>query len=112
CFLHAYRNPSNERAVLAALKTTGVYVCVSHEVSPEFREYERGSTTAVNAYVGPLMERYLAELERASRFRIAIMQSNGGCLSAREARKHAVRTVLSGPAGGLVGAIETARCSG
>ena len=112
CFLHAYQNPANERAVLAALKMTGVYVCASHDVSPEFREYERSSTTAVNAYVGPLMEAYLADLERARRFRIAIMQSNGGFLSARDARRHAVRTVLSGPAGGLVGAMETARRSG
>ncbi len=112
CFLHAYQNASNERATLAALKKTGVYVCASHDVSPEFREYERSSTTAVNAYVGPLMESYLAQLERARRFRIAIMQSNGGFLSAREARHHAVRTVLSGPAGGVVGAIETALRSG
>ena len=112
CFLHAYRNPDNERAVLAALRTMGVYVCASHEVSPELREYERGSTTAVNAYVGPLMESYLAELERARRFRIAIMQSNGGFLSARDARRDAVRTVLSGPAGGVVGALHTARRSG
>jgi N-methylhydantoinase A/oxoprolinase/acetone carboxylase beta subunit len=111
CFLHAYQNAANERAVLAAIRKTGVYVCASHDVSPEFREYERSSTTAVNAYVGPLMATYLAELERARRFRIAIMQSNGGFLSARAARRHAVRTVLSGPAGGVVGAIETARHS-
>ena len=112
CFLHAYQNASNERATLAALKETGVYVCASYDVSPEFREYERSSTTAVNAYVGPLMESYLAELEQARQFQIAIMQSNGGFLSAREARNHAVRTVLSGPAGGVVGAIETALRSG
>ena len=112
CFLHAYQNAANERTVLATLKKTGVYVCASHDVSPEFREYERSSTTAVNAYVGPLMEAYLADLERARRFRIAIMQSNGGFLSAGDARRHAVRTVLSGPAGGVVGAMETARRSG
>jgi len=112
CFLHAYQNSANERAVLKALKSTGVYVCASHDVSPEFREYERSSTTAVNAYVGPLMEAYLGELERAGRFKIAIMQSNGGFLSAEDARRHTVRTVLSGPAGGVVGAIETARRSG
>jgi N-methylhydantoinase A len=112
CFLHAYQNAANERAVLSVLKQTGVYVCASHDVSPEFREYERSSTTAVNAYVGPLMEAYLAELEKARRFRIAIMQSNGGFLSAGDARRHAVRTVLSGPAGGVVGAMETARRSG
>jgi N-methylhydantoinase A len=112
CFLHAYQNAANERAVLRALTRNGVYVCASHGVSPEFREYERGSTTAVNAYVGPLMEAYLADLERARGFQIAIMQSNGGFLSAGDASRHAVRTVLSGPAGGLVGAIETARRSG
>jgi len=112
CFLHAYREAANERAVLSALKRSGVYVCASHDVSPEFREYERSSTTAVNAYVGPLMETYLAELEQVRRFRIAIMQSNGGFLSAGDASRHAVRTVLSGPAGGLVGAMETARRSG
>jgi N-methylhydantoinase A len=112
CFLHAYQNAANERAVLAALKQSGVYVCASHDVSPEFREYERSSTTAVNAYVGPLMETYLAELGHARRFRIAIMQSNGGFLSAKDASRHAVRTVLSGPAGGVVGAMETARRSG
>jgi len=112
CFLHAYRNPTNERAVAAALLRDDLYLCTSDEISPEFREYERGSTTFINAYVGPLMQSYLTELSRARHYRIAIMQSNGGFLSAREAAKHAVRTVLSGPAGGVVGALETARHSG
>jgi N-methylhydantoinase A len=109
CFLHSYRNPTNERAVLKALAKGSVYVCASHEISPEFREYERASTTVVNAYVGPLMDSYLRELEG---IRVSIMQSNGGFLSAREARKHAVRTVLSGPAGGVIGAKEVAKLSG
>jgi N-methylhydantoinase A/oxoprolinase/acetone carboxylase beta subunit len=113
CFLHAYQNSANERAAAKALAQAGVYLCVSHEISPEIREYERGSTTLVNAYVGPLMESYLGQLERSPQGRrIAIMQSNGGFLSTRDARKHAVRTVLSGPAGGLVGALGTARASG
>jgi len=113
CFLHAYQNSANERAAAKALAQAGVYLCTSHEISPEIREYERGSTTLVNAYVGPLMESYLGQLERSPQGRrIAIMQSNGGFLSARDAREHAVRTVLSGPAGGLVGALETARASG
>ncbi len=113
CFLHAYQNSANERAAAKALAQAGVYLCTSHEISPEIREYERGSTTLVNAYVGPLMESYLSQLERSPQGRrIAIMQSNGGFLSARDARKNAVRTVLSGPAGGLVGALETARASG
>jgi len=119
CFLHSYRNAANERAVAAALRASGsrhgLYVCSSHEISPEFREYERSSTTFVNAYVGPLMEAYLEELGRAKtyrRYRISILQSNGGFLSAKEASRHAVRTVLSGPAGGVVGAIAMARRSG
>ncbi len=114
CFLHSYQNAANERAVVKALTGAlrGVYICSSHEISPEFREYERSSTTFVNAYVGPLMESYLDSLSRARNYRIAIMQSNGGFLSAKTAAKHAVRTVLSGPAGGVVGALETARLSG
>jgi N-methylhydantoinase A/oxoprolinase/acetone carboxylase beta subunit len=111
CFLHAYRNPENEKLVAEALKGIG-YLCSSHDVCPEFREFERTSTTLINAYVGPLMDRYLGELERGTRHRISIMQSNGGFLTAKEARRHAIRTVLSGPAGGVVGAIETARLSG
>ena len=112
CFLHSYRNPANERAAAAQLLRDDLYLCTSDEISPEFREYERGSTTYINAYVGPLMQTYLTELSRARRYRVAIMQSNGGFLSARQAAKHAVRTVLSGPAGGVVGALETARHSG
>jgi N-methylhydantoinase A len=111
CFLHAYRNPENEKRVAAALEGLG-YLCTSHDVCPEFREYERSSTTLINAYVGPLMDNYLAELEHSSRHRIGIMQSNGGFMSTKEARRHAIRTVLSGPAGGVVGAHEVAKLSG
>jgi len=111
CFLHAYRNPENEKLVAAALEGLG-YLCSSHDVCPEFREFERTSTTVINAYVGPLMDRYLAELERGTRHSISIMQSNGGFMTTKEARRHAIRTVLSGPAGGVVGALETARLSG
>jgi N-methylhydantoinase A/oxoprolinase/acetone carboxylase beta subunit len=111
CFLHAYRNPKNEKLVAAALAGAG-YLSVSHDVCPEFREYERSSTTLINAYVGPMMDKYLAELEQTSHHRIAIMQSNGGFMSTREARKQAVRTVLSGPAGGVVGALDVAKLSG
>jgi N-methylhydantoinase A/oxoprolinase/acetone carboxylase beta subunit len=111
CFLHAYRNPANEKRVEAELEGLG-YLCSSHDVCPEFREYERSSTTLINAYVGPLMDKYLAELERGSDHPIAIMQSNGGFMSAKEARKHAVRTVLSGPAGGVVGAFEVGKLAG
>jgi N-methylhydantoinase A len=112
CFLHSYRNSANEQAVKRSLERAGAYVCASHEISPEFREYERASTTAVNAYVGPLMDAYLRKLELAQGFRVSVMQSNGGFLAARDAARHAVRTVLSGPAGGVVGAIESARAGG
>lgn len=112
CFLHSYRNAANERAVARVLSGLGIYICSSHEISPEFREYERASTTAINAYVGPLIDAYLSQLEKWRRSRISVMQSNGGFLSTRAARQHAVRTVLSGPAGGVVGATETARKSG
>lgn len=111
CFLHAYRTPANEKAVAQALEGLG-YLCCSHDVCPEFREYERSSTTLINAYIGPLMDCYLAELEGASRHSISIMQSNGGFMSTREARRHAIRTVLSGPAGGVIGALETGRLAG
>ncbi len=116
CFLHSYRNSAHERALLDVLRGPRAeperYVSGSCDVSPEFREFERASTTAINAYVGPLMDRYLGELERASPHPVAIMQSNGGFLTAAEARKYAVRTILSGPAGGIVGAVEMARRSG
>jgi N-methylhydantoinase A len=111
CFLHAYRVSENEQLVAGALQGLG-YISNSHDICPEFREYERTSTTVINAYVGPLMDRYLGQLENGCRHRLSIMQSNGGFMSAREARRHAVRTALSGPAGGVVGALEMARLSG
>ena len=111
CFLHSYENSENERAAARVLGGEH-YLCCSHEVSPEFREYERASTTLINAYVGPLMDAYLSELDRSSRHRVSILQSNGGYITSREARRHAVRTILSGPAGGVVGAGAAARWSG
>ncbi len=111
CLLHSYQNAANERAVLEALRGA-FHVSASHDVSPEFREYERASTTVIDAYVGPLMAAYLEDLDRGSRDRVFIMQSNGGSLTSREARSHAVRTILSGPAGGVVGAVAVARAGG
>lgn len=109
CLLHSYAHPEHEKLIENALKNVG-FVSVSHRISPEFREYERTSTTFVNAYVGPLMDRYIGRLGSVKR--LSIMQSNGGLIHAAEAREQAVRTLLSGPAGGVVGAIETARLSG
>jgi N-methylhydantoinase A/oxoprolinase/acetone carboxylase beta subunit len=113
CLLHSYANPAHERRVARALEAGGWAVCSSHEVLPEYREFERWSTTVVNAYVTPLMDRYLARLEKGlGRSRLSIMQSNGGSISAKAARAQAVRTVLSGPAAGVVGAREVARQAG
>jgi N-methylhydantoinase A/oxoprolinase/acetone carboxylase beta subunit len=111
CFLHAYQNAANEKAAAKWL-TGDAYLSPSHEVCPEFREYERSSTTLINAYVGPLMDAYLAELERGAGRRVVILQSNGGFMKASEARRSAVRTVLSGPAGGVVGALAMGRLAG
>jgi N-methylhydantoinase A len=111
CLLHSYQNDIHERRLLKSLTGAG-FVSASCDVSPEFREFERASTTLVNAYVGPMMERYLGELARVSPHPIAIMQSNGGVLTVAEARRQPVRTILSGPAGGVVGAVEIARAAG
>jgi N-methylhydantoinase A len=109
CLLHSYQNDVHERLLMKCLNG---FVSASCDVSPEFREFERASTTVINAYVGPMMDRYLGELELHSPYKVAIMQSNGGLLTASEARKHAVRTILSGPSGGIVGAVEIARLCG
>ena len=113
CLLHSYRNAAHERLVADLLRRAGWLVSASHEVLPEYREFERWSTTVVNAYVAPLIDRYLGALESAlGATRLAIMQSNGGSISAASARAQAVRTVLSGPAAGVVGARAVARPAG
>ena len=113
CLLHSYVNPAHEARVADRLRRDGWPVSASHEVLPEYREFERWSTTVVNAYVTPLIDRYLGALEARAGPAIAlsIMQSNGGSISAAAARAQAVRTVLSGPAAGVVGArAVAARC--
>jgi N-methylhydantoinase A len=107
--LHAYAHPDNERQVAEVLREeTDATVVASHETLPEFREYERTSTTVVDAYVTPVLEEYLDRLrERATARGVAaprVMQSNGGIADADALREHAVTTVLSGPAAGVVGA--------
>jgi N-methylhydantoinase A/oxoprolinase/acetone carboxylase beta subunit len=111
CLLHSYVNPAHERRVAERLRRDGWLVSVSSEVLPEYREFERWSTTAVNAYVSPLIDRYLRRLEQTVA-RLSIMQSNGGSISSALARAEAVRTVLSGPAAGVVGAQAVAREAG
>jgi N-methylhydantoinase A/oxoprolinase/acetone carboxylase beta subunit len=113
CLLHAYRNPVHEERLATALGAAGLDVSVSSRVLREYREYERWSTTIVNAYVTPIMAAYLGALEtRLAGDRFAVMQSNGGTISAAAARATAVRTILSGPAGGAVGARAVADAAG
>jgi N-methylhydantoinase A len=122
--LFAFANSVNERAVAQALRGLGVPLSVSHEILPEFREYERAATVLVNAYLQPIMAQYLERLKRriedadeergAARApaRIFVMQSSGGITSLATAAGQPVRTVLSGPAGGVVGAAAVAARSG
>lgn len=111
CYLHAYRDDSHERETRLAIEAQmpGVYVCLSSEVLPQIKEYQRVSTTVVNAYVGPLIRGYLQGLE--SRLQtggfngpLLVMLSHGGVAPVEEAVRIAAGTVLSGPAGGLAGA--------
>lgn len=110
CLLHSYARPEHEEAVAEALAGTGLPLSVSSRLLPEYREYERTSTTVVNAYVAPVMTRYLGRLASASGARrVAIMGSGGGMLAVDRAIREPVHTVLSGPAGGVVGALAWAR---
>ena len=115
--LFSFANPETERRVEAALGRLGLPISASHRILPEFREYERASTTAVNAYLAPRMQNYLLHLEHSvashhSGGRVDVMQSSGGIISARRAAPEPVRTVLSGPAGGVIGACQVARWAG
>jgi N-methylhydantoinase A len=115
--LFSFANAENERAVAKALEELGLPLSVSHKILPEFREYERGSTVVANAYLAPLVGKYLGKLagaiEAGSRdSRLEVMQSSGGIISSRVAAAEPVRTVLSGPAGGVVGAYKLAVAAG
>jgi len=132
--LFSFANPQNEEAIAEALVPLGIPLSISHQILPEFREYERTSTVVINAYLQPIMQRYLKNLESRAqnlveerRFsaaksapknvgalapRIFVMQSSGGITALSAAAREPVRTVLSGPAGGVVGAAASARASG
>jgi N-methylhydantoinase A len=120
--LFSFANPKNEGLVAEGLQDLRVPLSVSHQILPEFREYERTSTVVVNAYLQPVMQHYLESLEartqawsgikRGASTRIFVMQSSGGITALRSAAREPVRTVLSGPAGGVVGAVAMARRSG
>ena len=121
CFLHSYANSDHELTVAALARertggngTRAGFVTASSEVLPEFREYERFNTTALNAYIGPLIDSYLVRLQasvaaRGYRSPVFIMTSNGGVATAERARRLPVSTVLSGPAGGVAAAAHLGR---
>jgi N-methylhydantoinase A len=131
CFLFSFRNSLHEKRLARKLRAAGFAVSVSHEVLPEFREYERTSTTVINAYLTPVMSGYLRETTHrvatlasnnnsnrravpgpSRRSSVRIMQSNGGIISAEQAARQPVRTILSGPAGGVIGAMRAASLAG
>jgi N-methylhydantoinase A len=119
CFLHSYANPAHEIVAADMLRRLcpNLFVTASHEILREFREYERTSTTALNAFVGPRVTGYLARFEgfaRAARFggTIAIMRSNGGTMSIGEAQRLPVAMMESGPVAGMIGAAHLARLLG
>jgi len=132
--LFSFAHPTNEEAVAEVLKPLQVPLSVSHQILPEFREYERTSTVVINAYLQPIMQTYFQNLKTRARelkitphsapeaesrkprapdaSRIFVMQSSGGITALATAAREPVRTVLSGPAGGAVGAAASARASG
>jgi N-methylhydantoinase A len=110
--LFSFANTQNERAVALVLRDVGVPLSLSHQILPEFREFERASTVLVNAYLQPVMKTYLEKLQQRGRAaRIFVMQSSGGITAVETAAQQPVRTVLSGPAGGVVGAAAVAKRS-
>lgn len=111
CLLFSFVHPEHEQIIAAALKSLNVPLSISHEILPEYREYERTSTVVINAYLQPLMGTYLAALAKKVK-RLRVMQSSGGSISASAAAREPVRTILSGPAGGVVGAMRAARAAG
>jgi N-methylhydantoinase A len=130
CLLFSYSNPANERLVFRTLSKLGIPLSISHQILPEFREYERLSTTTINAYLMPRLGSYLSRLESkamkkfASRpktgrpgkkragVRVFVMESSGGITTARHAGREPVRTILSGPAGGVAAAVRLAESLG
>jgi N-methylhydantoinase A len=131
CLLFSFTYPTHEQLIARHLRDAGFFVSSSSEILPEYREYERMSTTVVNAYVSPILDRYLARLvnndqdvpgkvnlnttsnpsTQDSELRLRVMQSNGGQISLDEARRAGVRCILSGPAGGVVGSQYVAHCA-
>ncbi|MBS1789921.1 MAG: hydantoinase/oxoprolinase family protein [Acidobacteria bacterium] len=118
--LFSFSNSDHEKRIADALEPLGIPVSVSHKILPEYREYERTSTVVINAYLAPRVSHYLGELteglarkfKRQDETRLRIMQSSGGSISAEIAAQEPVRTILSGPAGGVVSAVRIAELAG
>ena len=115
CLLHSYANPSHEREIKKVFSRyfPDAKVCLSSDVLKEIREYERMSTTVINAYVMPIIERYLADARKRMKRKgleveLNVMQSNGGIMTADAAAQKSVNTLLSGPAGGVIGSMAIA----
>jgi N-methylhydantoinase A len=126
CLLYSFANNEHENRAFCALEPLGIPISLSSKILPEYREYERTSTTVINAYLAPLMSRYLRRLTENLTGRgvagplgltlkkdsLRVMQSNGGTVRAETAAEAPVRTILSGPAGGVVGAFHVAQVCG
>jgi len=114
--LFSFANPTHEQIIGEAAAERGLFVSLSSRILPEYREFERTSTTALNAYVSPIMARYLTRLEQGLAQRgnktLWVMQSSGGIISAETAQQEAVRTMLSGPAAGVTGAFHVVKFAG
>ncbi len=111
--IHSYANSTNENAIHRELEREKILASVSSKILPEHREYERTSTTAVNAYLMPVVSHYLASLvEKIGKAELQVMQSNEGYISPAKAKIAPIRTAYSGPAGGVVGAYHLAKAAG
>ena len=112
-FLHSYKNPQNEKFAAKILRDFGFYVTASHEVMPEYREYERAVVTILNAALKPVIADYVANLQEGVKGKkLSIIQSNGGILSPDRIINEPIRTIMSGPAGGVIAAQQLAVLTG
>lgn len=114
CLLFSFLKPEQEQLLGQALAEAGISVSLSSDILAEFREFERAATTVANAYVAPVMDAYLGDLEAGlgQETSLSVMQSSGGLITANTARREPVRTILSGPAGGVVAALAVGRAAG
>ncbi|NIM59334.1 MAG: hypothetical protein GTO16_10390 [Candidatus Aminicenantes bacterium] len=112
-FINSYANSSNEKIISRELKKEKFLFSISSDILPEYREYERTATTAVNAYLMPVISRYLTKLEKKmEKAELRIMQSNEGYIPPAKAKREPIRTAFSGPAGGVVGAFHLGKAAG